>query len=76
MRLSSTRVYDLPLILGIPVGVVVGLIFGELLPSIGLGFAIGNLATYGLRYQSGSMTPTLPDRWRSRHHGARHERQG
>jgi hypothetical protein len=66
MRLSRARLYDLPLLLGIPVGVVVGLLFGDLVASIGLGFAIGNIATYGLRYVSGSSDPSLRDRMRSR----------
>jgi hypothetical protein len=66
MRLSRVRLYDLPLLLGIPVGIVVGLLFGDLVASIALGFTLGNVATYGLRYQSGSSDPSLRERMSSR----------
>jgi hypothetical protein len=73
MRLSRTQLYDLPLLIGVRVGAVIGLIAGDLLTSILLGFVFGNAATTLLRYQSGSMTPTLSDRWRSRQHGGQPE---
>jgi hypothetical protein len=55
MRPSRVRLYDVPLLLGIPVGVVVGLLFGDLVMSIMLGFVFGNFATYALRYQSNAL---------------------